>query len=122
MPSRHRTHQMLRDDLLAQLRAAAKPVTTRRLRASASPLPFAGLNGRWRPLREHVYRELRRMQADALVTPIPTCGREVSWQLTPSGAATDEIALLRDLFAAPTSRGGRAEMAPQRSNPPKDRA
>lgn len=119
MPSRHPTHQMLRDDLLAQLRSTAKPVTTRRLQAVAAPLPFAGLNGRWRPLREHVYRELRRMQADSLVEPIPTCGREVSWQLTPTGAAAAEIDMLRALFDQP-ARSGRSGMAPQRLQPPQD--
>lgn len=119
MPSRHRVHQMLRDDLLAQLRGTSKALTTRHLRAGAAPLPSPGLNGRWRPLREHVYRELRRMEIDALVIAIPTCGREVSWQLTDLGAAEDEIESLRDLFNQPCAMG-RTELAPQVLHPPKD--
>lgn len=119
MPSRHRVHQMLRDDLLAQLRCTAKALTTRHLRAGAAPLPSPELNGRWRPLREHVYRELRRMELDALVVAIPTCGREVSWQLTALGAAGAEIEMLRVLFAQPCTVG-LTDPAPHVLQPPQD--
>ncbi len=99
MPSNIARTQMLRDDILAQLRSATAPLTTRRLRAGAAPVPIDGFTIRAAPLREHVYRVLRQMRADRLVEPVPTCGRDLAWRLTESGAAKDEIAALTELFA-----------------------
>ena len=107
MPSAIPRNQMLRDDILAQLRSATTPLTTRRLRVAAAPVPIDGLAGRAAPLREHVYRVLQQMRADRLVEPVPTCGRDLAWRLTDSGAAKDEISSLRELFAlAPVQSPG----------------
>lgn len=113
MPSSSPRTQMLRDDLLAQLRSARKPLTTRRLRAGAAPIPVDGFTVRAAPLREHVYRVLRQMQADNLVEPIATCGRDLAWQLTPQGAARDEIDSLTALLALPAA-------TPLSMQPPKE--
>lgn len=99
MPSAIPRNQMLRDDILAQLRSATTPLTTRRLRVAAAPVPVDGFTVRAAPLREHVYRVLQQMRADRLVEPVPTCGRDLAWRLTDSGAAKDEITSLRELFA-----------------------
>lgn len=99
MPSAIPRNQMLRDDILAQLRSATTPLTTRRLRVAAAPVPIDGFAVRAAPLREHVYRVLQQMRADRLVEPVPTCGRDLAWRLTDSGAAKDEISSLRELFA-----------------------
>lgn len=96
-------NQMLRDDLLAQLRSANKPLTTRRLRAGAAPIPVDGFTIRSAPLREHVYRVLQQMRADNLVEPIATCGRDLTWRLTTHGAARQEIDALTALFAHPAA-------------------
>ena len=99
MPSAIPRNQMLRDDILAQLRSATTPLTTRRLRAAAAPVSIDGFTVRAAPLREHVYRVLQQMRADRLVEPVPTCGRDLAWRLTEHGAAKDEIASLAELFA-----------------------
>lgn len=121
MPSRTGVGQMLRDDLLAQLRSTSSPQTTRRLRHAASLIPAPGFKGHWQPLREQVYRALRLMQHDGLVEQIATCGREVAWKLTDKGAARQEIENLTALFALPemTDRHRRTLPAHQRINRPK---
>lgn len=96
-------NQMLRDDLLAQLRSANKPLTTRRLRAAAAPIPVDGFTIRAAPLREHIYRVLQQMRADDLVESIATCGRDLTWRLTTHGAAREEIDTLTTLFAEPAA-------------------
>ena len=53
------------------------------------------------------------MQADNLVEPIPTCGRDLAWQLTPQGAARDEIDSLTALLALPAA-------TPLSMQPPKE--
>lgn len=113
MPSPSPRSQMLRDDLLAQLRAANKPLTTRRLREFAAPIPVEGFTVRAAPLREHVYRALQQMRAENLVEPIPSCGRDLAWQLTTHGAARQEIDTLNAVFALPAT--------PQPSMQPKDK-
>ncbi|ETZ66983.1 hypothetical protein L841_3233 [Mycobacterium sp. MAC_080597_8934] len=45
--------------------------------------------------------------------PIPSCGRDLAWQLTTQGAARQEIDTLNAVFALPA--------APQPSMQPKDK-
>lgn len=121
MPSGTGVGQMLRDDLLAQLRSSTSPLTTRRLRHAASLIPAPGFKGHWQPLREQVYRALRHMQHDGLVEQLATCGREVAWKLTDKGAARQEIEYLTTLFTLPqVPDSRRIPSAHQRINRPKE--
>lgn len=100
MPSDLDLAVMLRHDILAQLRSASRPLSTRTLRMRAAPVPVAGTTVRRPPLDPQIYRSLARLRAAGLVTSITTGGRSVLWQLTPKGAAGDEIAELEALLAA----------------------
>lgn len=98
MPSDLDPSNILRNDILAQLRSTARPVSTRTLRMRAAPVPVAGTTLRRPPLDQQVYRTLARLRATGIVASIPTCGRSVLWQLTAKGAAADEIAHLEALL------------------------
>ncbi|VBA61501.1 hypothetical protein [Mycobacterium attenuatum] len=101
MPSPRGVSSVLRDDVLAQLRSARRPLTTRTLRMRAAPVAVPGTSVRRPPLDQQVYRALARLRAAGMVTSIPACGRSVLWQLTEKGSAAAEIDALEALFAAP---------------------
>ena len=96
--------QILRKDLLAQLRAAGCSLTTLQLRGQASRVPVPGAAVALPPLREQVYRVLRALQRDGLVTrgrAFATVGDggQVAWSAAPS-PADGEIAALEAAFRA----------------------
>lgn len=67
MPDRH-SAQILRDDIMAQLRVAGRPVTTTELRTNAPKVPTRGAIHLLAPLQEQIYRVLRALVHDGLVT------------------------------------------------------
>ena len=101
MPSCHSISHMLRDDVLAQLRSARRPLSTRTLRMRAAPVRVPGTTLQRPPLDQQIYRALAALRAAGLVTSTPACGRSVLWQLTEKGCAADEIEMLKALFASP---------------------
>jgi hypothetical protein len=85
---------MLRDDILAQLRAAGRPLTTTELRKNAPKVPTRGATHLLAPLQEQIYRVLRGLVHDGLVTRTASGRRTITWTTTP-GQADDEIAALQ---------------------------
>jgi hypothetical protein len=85
--------QILRDDIMAQLRAAGRPMTTTELRKNAPTVPTRGATRLLAPLQEQIYRVLRGLVHDGLVTRTARGGRTVTWTTTP-GQADHEIAAL----------------------------
>ncbi|MGV7254601.1 hypothetical protein PJI20_10030 [Mycobacterium kansasii] len=104
MPSRAYSIQMLRDDLLAQMRSAQRPLCTSELRENAGRLPVPGAARAFPPIREQIYRVMCGLENDGLVTRASTSGRAATWALTPAGAATDEIAALENALRLPAAR------------------
>jgi hypothetical protein len=97
---RDRVNQMLRDDILAQLRTARRPMSTSELCAYAPALPpRPGASVRLRPPHEHVYRALRRLCAEGAVTRHNASGRAVSWVAT-NDICDREIAELESAYHA----------------------
>jgi hypothetical protein len=120
VPSSQGVSHVLRDDVLAQLRLARRPLSTRTLRTRAAPVPVAGTSLRRPPLDQQVYRALARLRAAGLVTSIPACGRSMLWQLTEKGSAAAEIEVLEALFAAPPATlrtPARPGAQPRQDNP-----
>jgi len=85
--------QILRDDIMAQLRAAGRPMTTTELRKNAPKVPTRGATQLLAPLQEHIYRVLRGLVHEGLVTRSTLGRRTVTWSTTP-GQAEHEIAAL----------------------------
>lgn len=85
--------QILRNDIMAQLRAAGGPMTTTELRKNAPTVPTRGATRLLAPLQEQIYRVLRGLVHDGLVTRTARGGRTVTWTTTP-GQADHEIAAL----------------------------
>jgi len=94
---------ILRDDLLAQLRSATRPLSTAQLLARAPVVPVAGTRQRFAPLREQIYRALCALERGGLVTRVDAGDRSLHWEASPS-AADHEIAALEAAFRAPSPR------------------
>ena len=94
--------RILRDDLLAQLRVAGRPLTTAQLCRQAPRVPTPGAAVPLPPLREQVYRILCTLRRDDLVTRTKTPDRFVAWAVAP-GPADDEIAALEAVLATTTA-------------------
>ena len=92
---------MLRDDLLAQLRSAPRPLSTAQLLAHAPDVPVSGARQRFAPLREQIYRALCALERGGLVTRVDAEGRSLHWTASPT-AADREIAALEAAFHAPS--------------------
>ena len=95
MPEHTPATRILRDDLLAQLRAASRPMSTTELRRNAPKVPVNGLRTLVAPIREQIYRVLCALHHDGLVTRDTGQGRGVIWAPAP-GAADEEIAALAE--------------------------
>lgn len=93
MPDHPCPTQILRDDIMAQLRAASRPMSTTELRKSAPKVPTRGATHLLAPLQEQIYRVLRGLANDGLITRTTPGGRTVTWTTTP-GQADHEIAAL----------------------------
>lgn len=97
---------MLRDDLLAQLRTASRPMSTSELRVHAPEQPpWPGAAHRYRPSQEQVYRVLCRLERHGAIIRHDVCGRTVKWSAAPTDDDA-EIAILERAFhgiAADTS-------------------
>jgi hypothetical protein len=93
-----RINTILRDDLLAQLRAAARPMSTSELRSNAPGLPlWPGASRRYPPAQERIYRALCRLADARKVIRHPSRGRTVTWSAAPS-ADDAEIDILERAF------------------------
>ena len=95
MPEHTPATRILRDDLLAQLRAASRPMSTTELHRNAPKVPVNGLRTLVAPIREQIYRVLCALHHDGLVTRDTGQGRGVIWAPAP-GAADEEIAALAE--------------------------
>jgi hypothetical protein len=93
-----RINTILRDDLLAQLRAAGQPMSTSELRSNAPQLPlWPGATRRYPPAQERIYRVLCRLADAGKVIRHPSQGRTVTWSAAPS-ADDAEIDVLERAF------------------------
>jgi hypothetical protein len=87
-------NRRLRDDILAQMRTARRPLTTTQLRENAASLPVRpGARTQLAPPQEQVYRALCQLRAQGKVRQHPTPGRDVAWVIV-RGEDDDEIARL----------------------------
>lgn len=93
MPDHLSPSQILRDDIMAQLRTAGRPMTATELRKNAPRVPTMGATRLLAPLQEQVYRVLRGLAHDGLVTRTSLGRRNVTWTTT-RGEADHEIAAL----------------------------
>jgi len=91
VPDQLSASQILRDDIMAQLRVAGRPMTTTELRKNAPKVPTKGAAHLLAPLQEQIYRVLRGLVHDGLVTRTTPGGRTVTWT-TSRGQADHEIA------------------------------
>jgi hypothetical protein len=96
VPDHTAATRILRDDIVAQLRAAGRPMTTTELRKKAAKIPTRGAAEPLPPIQEQIYRVLCRLDRDGLVRRTTAGERTVTWTSTPS-QADSEIA---DLEAA----------------------
>ena len=112
----HQVGQRLRDDLLAQLRTARRPMSTSELRDKAPTQPLrAGSAVTVAPLQEQVYRALCVLRVHGKVEQHRSQGRTVSWVAAADTDADDEIADLEAAFqASPVPGGGQSAADPQR--------
>lgn len=97
------TNRVLRDYLLAALRCSAHPLTTTELRQSA---PSVAVHGSLRPLpptQETIYRLLRSLQNEGVVSVAEAGACRRAWTAAPDPAADREIATLDTLFSAPSA-------------------
>ena len=101
MPEYTRVPAFLRDDLIAQLRAVRRPLTTAQLCRHAAHVPVPGLAVPLPPLREQVYRVLCALHREGLITR-EQAARCVVWSAAPNPIADREIAALEAAFSAPT--------------------
>lgn len=96
---RERVNETLRDDILAQLRTARRPMSTSELRAHAPHLPLRPGGGPLlAPLQEQVYRALCVMSRHGKVAQHQSRGRTVTWLATHDGDDDEEIADLEAAF------------------------
>lgn len=103
MPNTQRISEIIRNDVLAQLRTTDRPMTTEHIRRGSGRIPVPGTNVQRQPILEQVYRVLRRLRDEEQVVSIATPGRNLQWLITDKGAAAEEIAALNALLAAPTA-------------------
>jgi hypothetical protein len=107
-------NRQLRDDIVAQLRTARRPMTTTQLREKAPRLPLRrGGPTVLAPPQEQIYRALCQLRSQGMVRQHPTPGRDAAWVVVP-GEADDEIARLE---AALLSSPSIARLAPSRRTP-----
>lgn len=106
MPEPAPASSILRDDLLAQLRSAPRPLSTAQLLARAPDVPVRGTLQRFAPLREQIYRALCALERGGLVTRVEEEGRSQHWTASPT-AADREIAALEAAFQAPSPHRNR---------------
>lgn len=102
MPNTTAATRILRDDLLAQLRSAQRPLTTTQLRNHAPAVPVAGATVPRPPIQEQIYRVLCALERQSLAKRGPTQGREVTWLPAPN-PADREIAALEAAFIGATA-------------------
>ncbi|GAB4897879.1 hypothetical protein MAHJHV34_49750 [Mycobacterium avium subsp. hominissuis] len=96
---RERVNETLRDDILAQLRTARRPMSTSELRAHAPRLPLRPGGGPLlAPLQEQVYRALCVLRRHGKVAQHQSRGRIVTWVATHDGDDDEEIADLEAAF------------------------
>lgn len=112
MPNITAATRILRDDLLAQLRSAQRPLTTAQLRERAPAVPITGVAAARPPTQEQVYRVLCTLQRQGLVQRGATQGREITWLPAPN-PADREIASLEAAFTDATTapHNGRHDIA-----------
>ncbi|VBA32114.1 hypothetical protein LAUMK4_05682 [Mycobacterium persicum] len=106
MPNISEATRILRNDVLAQLRIAQRPLTTAQLRHHAPNVPVAGTFASCAPIREQIYRVLCALERQGLVTRSAGHGRELAWKAAAS-AADPEIASLEAALAASTPNHAR---------------
>jgi hypothetical protein len=113
----HQVGQRLRDDLLAQLRTARRPMSTTELRDNAPTQPIrAGSAVTVDPLQEQVYRALCVLRAHGKVEQHRSQGRIVTWVAVADTDADDEVADLEAAFhASPVPGGGQPPADAQRN-------
>lgn len=97
MPNITAATRILRDDLLAQLRSAQRPLTTAQLREHAPAVPVTGAAAARPPIQEQIYRVLCALERQGLINRGATQGREVTWLPAPN-PADREIAALEAAF------------------------
>ncbi|MCA2304865.1 hypothetical protein JF770_14960 [Mycobacterium intracellulare] len=97
MPNTTAATRILRDDLLAQLRSAQRPLTTTQLRSHAPAVPVAGATVPHPPIQEQIYRVLCALERQGLAKRGSTHGREATWLPAPN-PADHEIAALEAAF------------------------
>lgn len=111
MPDRsfdRRINTILRDDLLAQLRAAGRPMSTSELRSNAPELPlWPGSSCCYPPAQERIYRALCRLADTRKVIRHSSRGRTVTWSAAPS-ADDAEIDFLERAFNTAATGGSSA--------------
>lgn len=98
MPKYSPAARILRDDLLAQLRTARRPLSTSELRGHAPRVPVPRIAYPVAPISEQIYRILCSLNKDGLVTRAGTSGRAVTWTAKPT-SADSEIASLEAALA-----------------------
>lgn len=116
MPNPAPAASVLRDDLLAQLRSAARPLSTTQLLSQAPDVPVRGARQRFAPLREQIYRALCALERGGLVTRVNVEGRSQHWTASPT-VADREIAALEAAFQAshPHDRRANVHTSPRQS-------
>ncbi|MGY1994509.1 hypothetical protein [Mycolicibacterium fortuitum] len=98
-----KVNAILRDDLLAQLRAAGRPMSTSELRTNAPHQPLVpGGQRSYPPTQERIYRALCRLVNSDKVVRHPAVGRVVTWSAAP-GDDDVEIEDLERAFNSPTT-------------------
>lgn len=97
------TNRILRDYLVAALRCAAHPLTTTELRQGAPAVAVPGSARPLPPTQETIYRLLRSLQNEGVVTATDSSDCRRAWVATADPAAQREIATLEALFATPSS-------------------
>lgn len=97
------TNRILRDYLLAALRASPHPLTTTELRRSAPAVAVSGSARPLPPAQETIYRLLRSLQGEGSVSAADTTACRRAWVATANPAADHEIASLDALFSAPSA-------------------
>jgi hypothetical protein len=112
VPNSTAATQVLRDDLLAQVRTTQRPLTTAQLRHRAPSVPIAGIAVAVFPIREQVYRVLCALERKGLVIRGRAGSREVTWSAAPTHADS-EIAALEAALTESTSgpRTDRSDLA-----------
>nr|VTP01789.1 hypothetical protein BIN_B_04192 [Mycobacterium riyadhense] len=93
MPRYSPATRILRDDLLAQLRSATRPLSTSELREHAPNVPMPRMAHAVVPVSEQVYRILCALHKQGLVTRAGAKGRDATWDAAPTGADAEIAAL-----------------------------